>query len=413
MACVSASDSNTSGVRVLIATQHFAPEVTAARFRLEPFADALARRGHDVQVICPVPNHPQGEVAEGYRGRPVVRGTVGGSRVTYLRTMVARRKTFATRIGSYASYAGFAAVAGSARRRVDVVLASSPPLSVAALGVVLAARHRAPLVLDIRDLWPQSAVALGEIGPGRVLRAAERLERWAYAKADWIVTANDAFRRQIEQRAPEHARIAVVPNGTTEEWIRAGVAEVPRAAVGLPDDDFVWAYAGNIGLAHGLENAVEAARVLGDGYRLLLIGDGPRRAAVEQLVEERARQYVDRRGLMSPEQAARHLRAADAVLVSESQQHTVSAKLYDVCAVGRPVVAACRGELRRVVEREQIALAVPHGDPAALAEGVRRLSADHELGARLSERARAFAAAHLRDRQAERLAALVETAADR
>ena len=88
---------------------------------------------------------------------------------------------------------------------------------------------------------------------------------------------------------------------------------------------------------------------------------------------------------------------------------TVSAKLYDSCAVGRPILAACRGELQRLVEREGIALAVPHGDPDALAAAVRRLRADPELGARLGDRAREFARMHLRERQAEHVAELLES----
>ena len=351
-------------MRILILTQHFVPELTAGRFRLEAFAEALGRRGHEVHVICPVPNHPRGVVHEGYRGRLVLRRRVGGSRVTYLRVVVAQEKNFWTRLGYYASYAALGSAVGACARRPDVILASSPPLSVAAAGALLAARHRAPLVLDIRDLWPESAVTLGELGPGAVLTGAERLERWVYARAACIVTANGAFRRRIETRAPSGQRIEVIPNGTTREWLRIGESEVTRASVGLPSDRFVWAYAGNIGLAHGLELAADAARLLGDGYLLLVIGDGPRRAELERRAAQSGSSTVDLRGLMSAHQAAAHLRAADVILVSERQDATVSAKLYDACAVGRPVVAACRGALMRLVEKEEIALAVPHGDAA-------------------------------------------------
>src|SRR6266516_6134028 len=144
-------------MRVLILTQHFVPEVTAGRFRLEAFAKGLAERGHDVHVICPVPNHPRGVVEEGYRRRSVLRRRVGGSHVTYLRVVTARAKTFWARIGYYASYAAIASAVGVVQRRPDAILASSPPLPVAAAGALLAARHRAPLLLDIRDLWPESA----------------------------------------------------------------------------------------------------------------------------------------------------------------------------------------------------------------------------------------------------------------
>jgi colanic acid biosynthesis glycosyl transferase WcaI len=398
-----------SSVRILILTQHFAPEVTAARFRVEAFAAGLVGRGHEVHVICPVPNHPRGVVEEGYRGRPVLRRRVGGARVTYLRVVTAREKTFWTRISYYASYAALATAVGALGRRPDAILASSPPLPVAGAGALVAARHRAPLLLDIRDLWPESAVALGELRQGRVLAAAERLERLVYARADRIVTANDAFRRRIAERAPADARIDVIPNGTSRDWLQVGESEVPRSSVGLPDGRFVWAYAGNIGLAHGLEFAADAARLLGEEYLLLVIGEGPRRRALERRAAEALPSTVDLRGLMPAPKAAAHLRAADAVLVSERQQMTVSAKLYDVCAVGRPVIAACDGELRRLVEQEEIALAVPHGDAESLAGAVRRLRSDPELCQRLGDRARAFARLHLRERQAQRLAELLES----
>lgn len=399
-------------MRVLLLTQHFAPEVTAGRFRVEAFAKALAAGGNQVDTICPVPNHPRGVVEEGYRRRPVVRRVVGGSRVTYLWVATTRRKTPVTRLAYYATYAALATIAGSLRARPGLVLASSPPLSVAAAGAVLAIRHRVPLVLDIRDLWPHSPVAVGELKEGPVVAAMERLERWVYARADAVVTANEAFARFIRARAPAGSRVEVVPNGTTSAWLGAGEREVRRSNVGLPGDRFVWAYAGNVGLAHGLDFAVDAARLLGEDYLLLVIGEGPRRSQVEARAAQ-APSLVDLRPLMTPADAARHLRAADAVLISERQEMTVSAKLYDACAVGRPMVAACCGELRRIIEEEGIGLAVPHGDPDALAEAVGRLRADPGLRERLAERGRAFAGEHLRGEHAERLAALAESVARR
>ena len=397
-------------MRVLILTQHFAPEVTAGRFRVESFAAGLRERGHEVGVICPVPNHPKGVVEAGYGRRLVERRAVAGSKVSYVRVAVSREKTLRTRLSYYGSYAVMASLVGAAGRRPDVVLASSPPLTVAAAGSFLATRFRAPLVLDIRDLWPDSALDLGELDPGLVVSGMRRLEHHAYAKAAAIVTANDAFRERIEARSPEGRRVEVVPNGTTREWIQVAESEVERTPLGLSDDDFVWAYAGNIGLAHGLEFAADAAELLGEGYRLLVIGEGPRRAELERRAAT-SDLALELRGLMPPIEAARHLRAADVLLVSERQEATVSAKLYDVCAVGRPVVAACRGELRRVIERERLALVVPHGDPEALAGAVRRLRSEPGLGVELSGRARVFAQAHLRERQAERLAMLVESVA--
>jgi colanic acid biosynthesis glycosyl transferase WcaI len=395
-------------VRVLILTQHYVPEITAARFRLEAFAAALVRRGHDVNVVCPVPNHPRGVIDPGYRNRLILRRRVLGGKVMYLRVLTSPTKTFWTRMAYYGSYAAFACGAAAVGPRPDIVIASSPPLSVALAGVVTALRYRVPLLVDIRDVWPQSPLDVGELKPGRVLRAAEALERFVYRRANLVVTANDAFRRWILSRAPTGAQVEVIENGTTEELLRIGEWSVERRSVGLPDAPFVWAYAGNIGLAHGLEFAADAARTLGDGYLLLVVGEGPRRVALERQIADYAPGTVQLQGLMSPTDAAMRLRAADVVLVSERQERTVSAKLYDVCAMGRPVVAACQGELRRIVEQEQIGLPVAHGDPGAMAQAVRRLRSDPELCARLGSRAREFARLHLRSHQAGRLAELAE-----
>jgi colanic acid biosynthesis glycosyl transferase WcaI len=394
-------------LRVLLLTQHFPPEITAASFRLAPIAEAITARGHELEVVCPVPNHPSGIIEPGFRGRALVRQASGRLRVRYVWLATSPRKTLRTRLAAYGSYAFAAGVLGVLARRVDVVLASSPPLSVGAAGALAAARHRSPFVFDVRDLWPDSALDLGELGEGPMVDFARSLERGLYARADLVLTANRAFARTIEGRAGD-TPVEVVPNGTTPEWMAAGEAEPDRAGLDMPADTFVWAYAGNIGLAHALDEAIEAAGHLGDGFRLVIIGAGPRRAALEERAAALPPGRVEFRDLMSPADAARHLRAADAVLIAERQAATVSAKLFDCCAIGRPIVAVCTGELERVIAERQVALKVPPSRPEALADAVRSLRDDPSGQAEMVARAREFAAEHLRGRQADRVADMLE-----
>jgi len=395
-------------LRVLVFTQHFSPEITAGRFRIEALVKGLVTRGHAVEVLCPVPNHPGGMIQPEFRGRIRARRSHHGAAVTYLWVAVRPKKTLMTRLAYYASYAGMASVAGSLRRRPDVVLASSPPLTVGLAGAFVARRHRIPWILDVRDLWPDSAVALGELTHPRAIKLLERIETSLYSWADAIVTVNDAFRRHISNRAPTDQRIEVIPNGTTREWLDAGTTEPDRDELGLPRGAFIWAYAGNIGLAHGLEVAVQAAELLGEGFLLLIIGDGPKRDSVECRAAEVAPRRVELRPLLPAAEAARHLRAADALLVSERQERTVASKLYDYSAVGRPIVAACRGELQRVVDQAAVGLTVSHGDAGALADAVRALRDDPVVRERMGRRGREFAEQHLREAQARRLVRLVE-----
>jgi glycosyltransferase involved in cell wall biosynthesis len=404
-------------VKVLLLSQHFAPEVTAARARLQSFAESLAAMGHEVEVIAAVPNHPEGVIQPGYRGRPVIVREMDGYRVRYVWVRTSPRKTAFNRIAFYASYAAMAGVAGSIARRPDVVLASSPPLPVGAAAATVARRHRVPWVLDVRDLWPEVAVALGELRGARAIALAKRLEDHLYASAAAIVTVNEAFREDIAGRIANPDKVSVIANGTTREWLAAGEAEPERGEAGLPAGQFVWTYAGNVGLAQGLEAAVEAARVLGAGFRLLIVGGGPLLGEARRLAATLTDGQVEIRDAVQPSEARRLMRASDALLVSLAARpgldRFVPSKLYDCCAVGRPVVLAARGEAPRLIEATGAALAVPPGDPAALAAAVRSLKNDPALRSSLSASGRAFAAQNLREDRAIELAALLESLSGR
>jgi glycosyltransferase involved in cell wall biosynthesis len=397
-------------LRILLFSQHFAPEITAAVTRVHPIAKLLAERGHEVRVIAAVPNHPEGVIHDGYRRRAVARRQLDGFEVRYAWVRTSPDKGITSRLLLYGTYAAMAAAVGSASRRPDVIFASSPPLPTAAAAAVVARRHRAPWVFDVRDPWPEAAVALGELTNPRLIRAAEWLERRLYASAAAIITVTEPFRADIATRVDDPGKISVIPNGTTQMWLNAGTQEVDRGALGLPGDRFLWTYAGNVGIAQGLDAAIDAAAVLGDEFELMVIGAGPMLAELRERAK-RCGGRVSFRDLMQPADAARYLRASDALLVPLGNRPAlakfVPSKLFDCCAVGRPVIVSAQGEAPRLAREAGAALTVPPGDPEALAMAVRRLRDKPELREQLAGNGRAFAAGYLRERQVERLEELL------
>jgi glycosyltransferase involved in cell wall biosynthesis len=400
-------------VRVIIFTQFFTPEVGATQTRLHSFAQGLAKRGHDVEVVCEVPNHPQGVVHQGFRGRWVVRRQEDDFRVRHVWVATSPSKTTRTRLAFYASYAAAASIVASALPRPDVILASSPPLPVAAAAALVAKRHRVPWVMDVRDLWPEAAVALGELSNARLLALAERLERWLYEDAAAIVTVTEPFEDLIAEKTRDPEKISLIANGTTRLWIEGARLEPDRRALELPESEFLWTYAGNVGPAQGLEAAVDAASALGDGFRLLVLGDG---AAVTALRERAAAVAPDRvvfRGQVAPEEAVRHVRASDALLVPLSGHPVlrtfVPSKLFDFCAAGRPVIVAAAGEPARLAGASGAAIAVPPDDAEQLAAALRQLRGDPELRERLEAAGRAFGASNRRELGIDRLEAVLQT----
>jgi glycosyltransferase involved in cell wall biosynthesis len=390
-------------MRVLIFSQYFTPEVTASRVRVHAFAQGLAERGHEIEVICEVPNHPGGVVYPGYGGaRLVDRRRLDRFDVAYVRVRTSPEKSTRNRLLLYGTYAASATAVGIAAKRPDVILASSPPLPVAAAAAAVAKRHRVPWVFDVRDLWPEAAVVLGELRGKRAIAAAERLERRLYRSAATIVTVTAPFKDAIAAHV-DASKIHLLANGTTRMWIEAGEAEPDRGSAGFDDDAFTWMYAGNFGIAQGLSTAVEAASRLGEGFRLVLLGGGPERQRLARAAAQSGPGRVELREPVQPAEAALQMRAADALLVSLDAQPElakfVPSKLFDCCALGRPVILAASGEAPRLAAEADAALVVAPADPDALAGAVRRLRDEPALASRLSDAGRAFAAHHLREDQ--------------
>lgn len=392
-------------MRILIVGQYFPPEITAGAARMYGFASALARRGHDVEVICEVPSHPEGVVAPGYGGAMVDRREVDGFEVSYVWVRATASKGTTSRLVNYGSFALSAAVAGM-RCDPDVIFASSPPLTTAAAAAALARRHRVPWVFDVRDLWPDVAVVVEQVSEGPLVRAARRIERRLYRSAAAITATTTHFASEIERRGAR-GEVTLLRNGASEAALAAGAAPLDRSGLPSGQRRFRWLYAGNLGLAQGLDTAVEAASMLGDEFRLVLLGEGPERARLQRLSASLAPDSVEFARPQPSDQAARTMRAADALLVplaaTPGLEGFVPSKLFDCCAVGRPIVVATGGETDAIVRDAEVGLSVPPGDAQRLAEAVRTLRDDPAAAERLAANARAFGERNSRERGGARL----------
>jgi glycosyltransferase involved in cell wall biosynthesis len=404
-------------MKVLLLTQYFAPEIGATQNRMVEFAAALAAAGHDVEVLTEVPNHPSGIVASSYRTKWIYREQENGYRVTRVWVFARPRKTFLTRAGFYATYFVMAIVAVLGRRRYDVVVATTPPLTVAGAALVISRMKRAPFVADVRDLWPEAAAALGELSNPVLYRLAAWLERAVYRGARAVTATTAPFCAHVEAHGGPKGRVTHVPNGTRPDLFATSAAAGAafRRQHDL-DDRFVLAYVGLHGLAQGLDVVLDAAAARPEAL-FLLVGEGPRKAAL--MAESTRRACANVRFL--PEvpiaRVADVMSAADALLVSLSDdpvfQTFVPSKLFDGMAASRPVVLMVDGEARRILEDAGAGEFVPPGDAAGLAAAVARLAQDPAARRRMGDAGRAFVCARYdRREQAQRFARIVESAVE-
>jgi glycosyltransferase involved in cell wall biosynthesis len=398
-------------VRVLLVSQYYAPETGATQNRMQAFVEGLLAKGHEVTVICEQPNHPYGRYQPGYGRRPL--HTERRERLTVHRLWVSTspRKTTTRRLLFYGSFAAGALALTATLPSHDVVFVTSPPLPGALAAALVARLRRTPVVVDVRDLWPAAAQALGELSDGRLLRVSERLERWLYRAAACVTATTRPFCRHIDEVARRPLAVHL-PNGALDELVALRERPPPD---GQP---FRLGYAGNFGIAQGLDIVLDAAaRLAGERIEFLLVGGGPLESDLRRQRDERGLVNLELRAGVPASEIGALMLSCHALLIP-LRDHALLAdfipsKLYDAMAVGRPVIVAARGESAAFVQQQDCGIVIEPQDGAALADAVRRLAGDRALSARLGARGKAAAPGLARSRQAATLCELLESAASR
>jgi glycosyltransferase involved in cell wall biosynthesis len=294
--------------------------------------------------------------------------------------------------------------------RLDVVVGTSPQLLAACAGYALARLRRVPFVFEVRDLWPESILAVGAMHENLVVRGLKRISRHLYEHSARIVTVGEGYREEIHRLyGVPRERMVSLPNGVDPELFRPAASDpAVRSELGAGDGRFLALYLGTLGMAHGLETLLEAAELLRDRPQIAfaLVGEGAEKDRLVRLAAERGLTNVRFLGQQPRERVPALYAAADLGLVLLRDralfQSVLPSKIFEWLAMARPIVVTVGGEARRVVESSGGGIFVSPEDPRALAEAIRRLaSGDVDLGA-MGEAGRAHVVAHYnRDLQAK------------
>jgi glycosyltransferase involved in cell wall biosynthesis len=404
-------------MRVLLLTQYFLPETGATTNRIVSLAKGLQSRDHDVVVVTAKPNHPEGVIRKGYRGRGLVHDVQKGIPTIHTWVYADPEKSLLTRLGNYLSFM-VSSVIGALRARgpFDVVVASSPPLFVGPAGWIAARLLRAKFVFDVRDLWPDLAVAMNELDGPLKIWLAKRLEHFIYHRADAVTAVTNGFCEAIQSITGQDTPVQRVMNGTEPEvFQRDEAGRQLRRENGLYDR-FVVTYAGNIGICQGLDHILEAASRLEEWRPEVLfrfVGSGPVKEELRQEAERCGLDNVEFHPRVSLDEAAAHMAAADALLVPladhEIYRSFIPSKFFDSMAAGRPVLLSVDGEARSILEDSGAGRYYPAEDGQELANNIRWMLDHPEACTEMGENGRAYAQTHCtREAQAKRMTAFLE-----
>ncbi|NGX17026.1 glycosyltransferase family 4 protein [Wenzhouxiangella sp. XN24] len=375
-------------MHILFISDNFPPEVNAPASRTFEHCREWVRAGCRVTVVTCAPNFPRGRVFEGYKNRLWQREDISGIQVVRVWTYITANEGFTRRILDYLSFMFSAVIASCFVRRVDVVVGTSPQFFAAFAAYVAAAMKRVPWVFELRDIWPESIRAVGAMKESRVLDWLEKVEMFLYRKAAAIVSVTHAFRDTLIRRGVDAGKIHVVTNGVDTDRF----SPLPKDAalveqLGLAGK-FVGGYIGTHGMAHALDTLLDAAEIIskepgGDRYRFLLLGDGANKKALMERATKEGLSNVVFVDSVPKDEVVRYWSALDVAIIhlkrTELFTTVIPSKLFECMGMAIPVLHGVAGESADIVAREEVGLAFEPENPAALCEGMRRLSRDQAL----------------------------------
>jgi glycosyltransferase involved in cell wall biosynthesis len=397
-------------MRILLITDNYPPETNASALRCSGHAQCWAEAGHDVSVVTSFPNFPDGAVFPGYRQSLCAREEMKGVSLLRVPTLIFPNAGTVRRILDFVSFMVSGTVGALFLGEPDVVVATSPQFFAAVGGWAVSFLRRRPFVLELRDLWPDSIIAVGALKEGRIVGLIRRIEDFLYRKADLIVTVTNASRDTLVRRGVDPRKITVVLNGVHTAHLRPGRDEELRRRLGI-QDKVVVSYIGTLGMAHGLDLLLDAAGILQErapDIAFLLVGSGAQRNTLRKMAAARGLAntvFVDR---VPHDEVQSYWRASDiglALLKDTPLFRTViPSKVFEAMATGTPIISNVAGELETLLAPLGTAVHIdPSSDAEALAAAIEALAADPERRRAMGEAGLRAAPEFERERQAERM----------
>ena len=378
---------NGKNLRLVVLCPHFAPDMAPTGVVMTRIVHELAALGHELHVVTSLPWYREHAIETGWGGRLWrVEKTAWGS-ITRVHPFPGKTKRNLLRraLGFvlFSAAVGLRSlVAGGLPRRVDGVLAMSPPLTLGLTGWFTKLFRGGMLVFNIQDIFPDAAAQTGAITNKQILRAARWFERISYERSGAVVLLSEDLKQNVATKLSSefHNRLHVIPNFVDTSAIVPGDRMTSyRRELGI-DDRVIVMYAGNVGFSQSLELVLAAARSM-PHIAFVINGDGAARKSLQDEVKATDIDNVYFADYQPIERLSEVLASGDIHVVplkTGLASVSVPSKMYSILSAGRPVVAAIDAgtEIPRTLAESGAGIAVAPDNEAEFISALQILISD-------------------------------------
>ena len=367
-------------MHVFIITQYFPPEIGASASRWGDYSDILINKNHKVTILCEAPHYPNDSYFSGYKNS-WIKVEKKSPNLTIIRSKAyaSDRKTTLKKLTHYFVFM-FSAIINSRKvKNYDLLIVSSPPLFTGVIGLFGKFFFKVDYWLDIRDLWPDSALELKQIQKGLLYKFGKKLESQIYNLAKGFIFPVPGFRNYLKNfsdRISEKPMIELL-NGVSEDFIKRS-----QSIHISSDRKFTVLYSGNMGLAQDLKTIVQAADLLKEyDIHFRFIGNGVCKLEVESLAKPLGNKIHFHNSMMRKE-LIKWIKKSSVCLVPLKNMklfdRALPSKMFEYMACERPIIAGVRGEAVQMLNTSESGLAIQPENATKLSEAILTYYNDRE-----------------------------------
>jgi glycosyltransferase involved in cell wall biosynthesis len=361
-------------LHALFLTYHFPLSGEPGAFR--PFMEArlMKMAGYDVTVITSGVQYMTGEDIRKGKGW-VTEERIDGIRILRTWSVKKHRSSLIRRAANYISYTTLAMLAALFKTgKVDRVFAGTDPIFMAPMIFMVSAIKKAGLVLDERDLFPETAIATGIVKEGALTRLLFSMQQFFRRRAVSILTATPGIRRKLIEYGHPEEKVTLLYNGDAfveEDLALTGDERSLREIAGA---GFIAGYAGGLGIVNDVTTIIRAALRLKNiaGTAFVIVGEGEKRREYERWIREEGAQNIYFLGAQPRSKTRGLIKQMDVCLVAlpagEHFHATLTSKMFDYMAAGKPVLFCGGGDTQELLSIAGGGATVPPGDDRGLAD---------------------------------------------
>lgn len=355
-------------MHILLIHQAFASLDEPGGTRHHEFARYLVSKGHKVTVIASPVSYLTGSSSNR------AEETIDGIRILRASTYVALHRSFVHRVFSFISFMVSSFLLGYKVKDVDVVWGTSPPIFQGITAYLLSRLKRAKFLFEVRDLWPDFAIAVGVLKNPILIAMSFWLEKFLYRHADAMMVNSPAYAPHVLSRGAK--KVTLIPNGADPSMFNSKTGPNEFRQKNNLQGYFVVLYAGAHGISNDLSVVLDCAKNTANEPRILyvFVGDGKEKANLVDRATELDLSNVRFLPSVPKNEMSEVLSSADVCLAIlkplDEYKTTYPNKVFDYMAAGKPVLLAIDGVIREVVEKAACGIFTQPGDPQSMAQAV-------------------------------------------